>query len=102
MAIKDEIERPIVTPVYIDNGTLEPSVVSFDVEIRFKPVDGIVPFPPLKYRSLARENAAAAELKKKSLIDTLLDNASRYKKEQLFIKAQQAKIDTFLDQEWGR
>ena len=100
MAIKDEIEKPIVKLVYVDNGTSEPSVVSFEVEIRFKPIDGVVPFPPLKYPSPIRENAAAAELKKNALISVLLDRAAKYKKEQLFIKAQQAKIDTFLDQEW--
>ncbi len=101
MAIRDEIEKPIVKLVYIDNGTADPSVVSFDVEIRFKPVNGVVPFPPLKYPSPLRENAAAAELKKNSLIRTLLDRAEKYKKEQLFIKAQQDKIDGFLAQEWG-
>ncbi len=101
MAIRDEIEKPIVKLIYIDNGTEDPSVVGFEVEVRFKPVNGVVPFPPLKYVSDKRENAATAKIKSNSLLKTLLDNAQKYKKEQLFIKAQQKELDDFFTAEWS-
>jgi len=99
MAIKDEIEKPIVKVIYADGGTLEPTHCYFDVEINFKLVGGVLPCPPLKYIS-DRNDVLTAEIRKNQLLDSMLEKARKHKKIHQFIKEKQLTLDTFLTQEF--
>ena len=100
MSIKDEIQKPIVKLVYVDSGTEDPTHCIFEVEVNFKPVDGVVPYPPLKYPS-KRKSILTSESEGPELLATLLSRVQKHKDHHDFIKSKQAIVDSFLDQMWG-
>jgi hypothetical protein len=100
MAIKDEIERPIVKLIHVENGTPDPMHCIFDVEVNFKFVNGVLPYPPLKYKS-DRYKIANAEYSGEELITKLFTRVQKWKIYHDILNEKQNTVDNFLDQIWS-
>lgn len=100
MSIKDEIEKPKVTLVYADSGTIDPTHCVFDVEINFKDVNGVAPYPPLVYTS-ERKSIETSESQGPELISTMMQKAQKHKDKYEFLKAKQAIVDNAVSAWYG-
>lgn len=99
MGIKDLIEKPIVKLVYIDSGTPDPTHCIFEVEVNFKPVEGVVPYPPLKYKS-DRKSITTSESQGPELIAAMVSKIQKHKEKYDFLNNKQLIVDNSIDAWW--
>lgn len=97
----NEIEKPVVTFMAIEN-TSATSIVHcyFKVQVSFKLVDGVKPYPDFEYNSI-KYSIADAEAKGDELLEKLAVNVESHKLKYDTIKMKQDLITSFLDLKWG-
>jgi hypothetical protein len=99
--MKDEIEKPIVKIVPIEgSGDGLPANCYFQVEVNFKEIDGVVPYPPLIYPSKPRL-IDSAQNNPTDLMAALADKIKNHKQYYDFLKEKQSIVDSFLTSAWG-
>jgi hypothetical protein len=101
MSIKDEIQKPIVKIIPIEgSGDGLPANCYFQVEINFKEINGVLPYPCLIYPSKPRP-IDSAQNSPDALMAALADKIQNHKQYCDFLKEKQALVDSFLNSAWG-
>lgn len=101
MSLVNEIYKPVVKIVPIEGSSSGlPANCFFEVEISFKEVDGVVPYPKLVYPSKPRL-IESAENNATDLMASLSDKIQKHKEYHDFLKEKQALVDAYLNQAWG-
>jgi hypothetical protein len=99
--MKDEIEKPIVKLVPLEgSGEGLPANCIFEVEVNFKPIEGVIPYPKLVYTSKARP-IDSSQNNPNDLMERLAEKISNHKIYFDWLKEKQALVDSFLNSAWG-